>query len=43
VEAFARLLLVLVAVALTINLVQGGPGQVREWLRAKFLGKPAAS
>lgn len=41
-EELARLFLLLVFVALVINLVQGGPDQVRAWVRAKFLGKAPA-
>lgn len=37
-EEFAQLLLLLFAGVLVLNLVQGGPGQVGEWMRAKFLG-----
>jgi hypothetical protein len=39
-EQFAGLVLLVLAVALFVNLVQGGPGQVKAWLSAKFLGKP---
>lgn len=39
-EQFAGLVLLVLAVALFVNLVQGGPAQVRAWLRAKFLGQP---
>lgn len=39
-EELARLLVLVLVVALVINLVQGGPDQVRANLRAKFLGKP---
>lgn len=38
-EELAQLLLLLLAGALLLNLVQGGPGQVSAWMRAKFLGR----
>lgn len=38
-ESFARLVVALLGTALVINLIQGGPEQVGEWTRAKFLGK----
>jgi hypothetical protein len=39
VEQFAQIVLLLIAAALVINLVQGGPAQVRSWWRAKLLGR----
>jgi hypothetical protein len=41
-EQFAGLVLLILAAALLVNLAQGGPAQVRAWLRAKFLGQPAS-
>lgn len=38
-EEFSRLLLVFLAAALVINLLRGGPEQVRAWMAAKFLGR----
>jgi len=43
VEELARLVLGVLAVALLINLVQGGPKRVRDWIAMKFLGRPAAA
>lgn len=40
-EELAEAILLVLAAALFINLVQGGPGQVRRWLAAKFLGQTA--
>lgn len=40
-EEFARLLILLVTVALVINLIKNGPEGVKAWLRAKFLGRNA--
>jgi hypothetical protein len=39
VEEFARLVLLLVAAALVINLIQHGPEGAKAWLAAKFLGR----
>jgi hypothetical protein len=39
VEELARLFVLALAVALVINLIQGGPGQAKRWLRAKMLGR----
>jgi hypothetical protein len=39
VEELSRLLLLLLATALVINLIKHGPDGVRAWLAAKFLGK----
>lgn len=38
-EQLSQLFLLLVLVALVINLIQGGPERVRDWLGAKFLGR----
>ncbi|MFL5901242.1 MAG: hypothetical protein ACJ75S_08605 [Solirubrobacterales bacterium] len=38
-EELARLLLLLVAVALVINLIKHGPDGAKKWLAAKFLGR----
>lgn len=38
-EELSRLLLLLVAVALVINLIKHGPDGVKAWLAAKFLGR----
>lgn len=38
-EELSRLLLTLLAAALVINLLRGGPQQVRDWFAAKFLGR----
>lgn len=38
-EEFARLLLLLLVAAVLINLLAGGPAQVRRWAAAKFLGR----
>ncbi len=40
-EELSRLLLLLVAVALVINLIKHGPDGVKKWLAAKFLGRDA--
>jgi hypothetical protein len=40
VEQFAGIVLLFLATVLFINLVQGGPAQVKANLRAKFLGHP---
>jgi hypothetical protein len=40
-QQFAGLLLGLLAAVLLIQVGQGGPAQMRQWLRAKFLGDPA--
>lgn len=37
-EELARVLLLLMAAALAINLVQAGPAGAKDWLRAKFIG-----
>lgn len=42
-EQFAGIVLLVLATALFVNLVQGGPKQVRAWMRAKFLGLPAGA
>ncbi len=39
-EQFSGLILAILAAALFVNFVQGGPRQVRAWLSAKFLGQP---
>lgn len=38
-EEFARLILMALLAALAINLLAGGPAQVRQWWAAKFLGR----
>jgi hypothetical protein len=38
VEEFAGFLLMLLAAAIAINLVNGGRQGVRDWLHAKFIG-----
>jgi hypothetical protein len=38
-EAFARLILGLVAASLVVSLIQNGPDGPRKWMAAKFLGK----
>ena len=38
-EELSRLLLLLVAVALVINLIKHGPDGAKAWLAAKFLGR----
>jgi hypothetical protein len=46
VNQLARLLLLLLGVALVARLAEGGwsgRGGVQDWLRAKFLGKTAAA
>lgn len=40
-EALAQLLIGIGFIALFINLMKGGPNQVKSWWRAKFLGKVA--
>lgn len=40
-EELARVLLLLIAVALVINLIKNGPEGVKAWLAAKFLGRNA--
>jgi len=39
VDTLAQLILGLLALALTINLIQGGRPGARQWLRSKFLGQ----
>lgn len=39
-EELARIVLLVLGVALLLNLAQRGPTGVRDWLRAKFLGRP---
>jgi len=34
----AGIILAILTGVLLVNLAQGGPGQVTQWLRAKFLG-----
>lgn len=41
-EEFSRIVLLMVAAALVVNFIQGGPGQVRDWWKAKFLGQMGA-
>lgn len=41
-EAIAKLAIGLIAVALFIQLMKGGPDAVRDWYRAKFLGQVKA-
>jgi hypothetical protein len=38
-EEIARLLLLILVAAVLINLLAGGPTQVRAWAAAKFLGR----
>jgi hypothetical protein len=38
-EEIARLLLLLLVAAVLLNLLAGGPAQVRQWAAAKFLGR----
>lgn len=38
-EELAQLLLMLLIAAIAINLLAGGPDQVRRWWMAKFLGR----
>lgn len=38
-EEFSRLILLLLLAALAVNMLAGGPAQVRAWWAAKFLGK----
>lgn len=38
-EELSRLVVLVLIAALVINLVAGGTPQVREWARAKFLGR----
>lgn len=40
-EELARLVILLLAAALIIALVNDGPGGVKKWARAKFLGRVA--
>ena len=40
-EELSRLLILLIAVALVINLIKHGPAGVKAWLEAKFLGRNA--
>jgi hypothetical protein len=40
-EELSRLVLLLIAVALVINLIKHGPAGAKAWLGAKFLGHPA--
>jgi hypothetical protein len=42
-EQLAGILLMVIASALFVNFVQGGPGQARRWLAAKFLGQPGGA
>lgn len=42
-EEFAGIVLLVLLTAMFVNLVQGGPGQVRAWVRAKLLGQPKAA
>lgn len=37
IEAASRLILLALAAILLLNLAQGGPSQVKAWLRGKFL------
>lgn len=41
-EEFARLILLLLVAAVLVNLLAGGPTQVRQWFAAKFLGRGTA-
>lgn len=41
-EELARLLLLMLATALVINLIVGGPSRVRAWMAAHFLGREPA-
>jgi hypothetical protein len=36
----AQLVVVLVLIALALQVANGGPGGVKRWLSAKFLGRP---
>lgn len=40
-EAAAKALLLLLAAIMALQLLQGGPAQLKRWLAAKFLGKTA--
>lgn len=40
-EQLSGLILMLIAAALLVNFLQGGPEQTKQWLAAKFLGQPA--
>lgn len=41
-EELSRVILLLLVAAVVINLIKGGPAQVRDWAAAKFLGREAA-
>lgn len=41
-EELSRLILLVLAAVLVMQLASGGPQQVRDWLAAKFLGRPKA-
>jgi hypothetical protein len=43
VEELARVLLLVLVIAVVLNLVQGGRARAADWFRAKFLGKSAAA
>ncbi|HEU4656848.1 MAG TPA: hypothetical protein VFR97_04965 [Capillimicrobium sp.] len=42
-EELATLLLLLIVGALVVNLVQGGPGQTLQWVKAKLFLEPAGA